>query len=195
MKKFLVLFIIILFSAECIFADDFFDSYSGIDHAWDGQKPITNQEFEKAIETLQSGQKKKEEKQRKKKIKKLSGGGTSLHSGLNPLSEIQSQAPLTKKDDEGQLLNIPVDIVIDGTVLERGFYNVYGEKNKNNEIYISLYQAHYLKGKVKAVEIQDDYDAETINFAKIIPYNDSYIQVIYGSLDFNATALIPCLQN
>ena len=169
------------------------EDYSGIDNAWDGQKAITNKEFENAINILQEKQKKKEAKQNKKRIKKISGGGTSLHSGLDPMSEIQSQNPLKQKDDEGQLLNVPVNMVIDGKILEKGFYNVFGERDKTDKkIYITFYQSQYPKGRIKAYETDDDFGDENINFVKYEPYNDRYIKILFGSLDFNAYAYVEC---
>lgn len=169
------------------YADISYDSYAEIDHAWDNQKPITDQEFEKAIDTLTEKQKKKDEKARKKKIKKISGGGTSLHKGLEPMGEIKEQEILKEKDENvGQLINIPVSFILDGKVIEPGFYNIFGEKDKNNDIYLSFYQAHYLIGKVKARPTKNDFDAEELDFVKMIPYDDKYIQIIFGSLDFNA---------
>ena len=187
MKKIaiLTLFFGLIFSANA-YADEY-DNYAGIDHAWDNQKPITNQEFEQAIDTLTAKQKKKDEKAKKRKIKKISGGGTSLHKGLEPMGEISDQEILKEKGEfDGQLLNIPVDVVIDGKVLERGFYNVFGEKDKNNDIYLSFYQAHYLMGKVKAHQTNHDFEAEELDFVQAIPYDDTYIKIIFGSLDFNA---------
>ena len=188
MKKF-ALFILFLsfFLSSAAFADVTYDSYADIDHAWDNQKPITNQEFEKAIDTLTAKQKKKEEKAHKKRIKKISGGGTSLHKGLEPMGEIKEQEILKEKDEyTGLLINFPVNVVIDGKVLDKGFYNVFGEKDKNNDIYLSFYQAHYLMGKVKAYPTKKDFDAEELDFVKMIPYDDTYVQIIFGSLDFNA---------
>ena len=188
MNKFAVLFLFLILLSPVVFAeDDFFDKYTGIDRAWDNQKPITNDEFEKAIDTLTAKQKKKDEKARKKKIKKISGGGTSLHNNLEPNLEIPEQEVLKKKKEfEGQLINIPVNVVIDGNVLDKGYYNVFGEKDKDNNIILSLYQAHKLIGKFKAYETKDDYDSEELDFVKMVPYDDNYIKIIYGSLDFNA---------
>lgn len=194
MKKLavLTLFFAIMISNN-VFADEY-DNYAAVDHAWDNQKPVTNQEFEKAIETLTAKQKKKDEKAKKKKIKKISGGGTSLHKGLEPMSEIKEQEILKEKGEfDGQLINIPVNFVIDGKVLEKGYYNVFGEKDKNNDIYLSFYQAHYLMGKVKAYKTNNDFDAEELDFVKMIPYDDTYIKVIFGSLDFNAYAYLQYL--
>ena len=186
MKKFVFVIALLLFFSP-VYADDFFDTYTGVSNAWDGQKPITNQEFEKAIDTLTAKQKKKEEKQKKKKIKKISGGGTSLHSGLEPMSEILEQDALTEKGkNEGQLLNIPVNFVVDGKVLEPGFYNIFGEKDEKNDIYISFYQSQYFMGKVKAYRTNNDFESDTLDFVKMIPYDDTYLKIVFGSLDFNA---------
>ena len=67
MKKlvYIILFLFLL-SPVSIFADDFFDNYTGIDRAWDGQKAINNKEFEEAINTLTE---KKQKKSRKKKLR------------------------------------------------------------------------------------------------------------------------------
>lgn len=192
MKKLaFIILLVLLISPINVVADDFFDNYKGIDHAWDGQKSITNKEFEEAINTLTEKQKKKEARAKKRKIRKISGGGTSLHKGLEPMSEISAQEALKEKGEfDGQLVNIPVDIIIDDKVLEKGYYNVFGEKDKNGEVYLSLYQAHYLKGKVKAYKTNNDFDSENLDFAKFEQYNDDYVRIIYGSLDFNAYAYL-----
>ncbi len=188
MKKISALFIfLLLLISPSAFAEDFSTNNSFIEHAWDGQKPITDAEFENAINTLTEKKKKKDEKAKKKKIKKISGGGTSLHKGLEPMSEISAQEALKEKGEfDGQLLNIPVDFIINGKVLESGYYNVFGEKDENGEVYLSFYQAHYFKGKVKAHKTKNDFEDENLDFVKFEPYNDDYIRVMYGSLDFNA---------
>ena len=192
MKKIILTFLFLTFCIPVIHADDFFDNYMGIDRAWDGQKAITNKEFEEAINVLEGNKKQKEEKQRKKKVKKISGGGTSLHSFLDPNSEIRSQDSLKPKDkSSGELLNIPVSIVVENTVLEPGFYNISLEKDKtDNKLYISFYQAHSFLGKVPAYETEDDFDADTIDFVKFIPYNDNFLKIICGTLDYNAYAYV-----
>lgn len=196
MKK-LALFVLFLFtfSSISVLSEDFSSDLSTFNHAWDGQKPVTDKEFEEAINTLTEKQKKKDEKVKKKKIKKISGGGNSLHKGLEPTAEILEQESLKQKDkDEGMLLNIPVDIIIDGKILEKGFYNVFGEKDKNGEVYLSFYQAHYFKGKVKAHKTKNDFNSETLDFVKMEPFNEEFIRIMYGSLDFNAYTYIRYLK-
>ena len=166
------------------------DDYADLDRAWDGQKTITNKEFEEVMDALQAKSKKKEARKRKRKIRKISGGGTSLHSDMNPdgtITELQSIKP----KDEGLLINVPVHMIIDGKLLDKGFYNVYASKEKDNKIYISFYQSQFLQGKVEATETENDYEEEEVNFAKIQNYNHSFIKLIYGSIDFNAYAYIP----
>ena len=188
MKKALSLLMCLLFILPAAYSDELED-FSGIDRAWDGQKSITNQEFEDAINSLEAKKKQKEEKQKKKRIKKISGGGTSLHPDLAPTNEIPLQEQLTK-NEAGMLLNIPVNIILGENVLEKGFYNVFGEKDKENNIYLSFYQSQYFKGKVRAFETNDDYDSEHINFVELLPHDKNYVKIIFGSLDFNAYAYI-----
>ncbi len=195
MKKSIIFLIFFLATISYVKADDFFDNYAGIDHAWDGQQVVTDKEFEQAIDTLTQKQKKKEEKARKKKIKKISGGGTSLHKGLEPTGEILEQEALKQKGkNEGLLLNIPVDVVLDNKIMEKGFYNVFGEKDNNGEVFLSFYQAHDFKGKIKAYTTKNDFDSETLDFVQMIPYDENYIKIMYGSLDFNAYAYLQYIQ-
>ena len=95
-KAFLISLISLLIISPAVFAESW-DDFSDLDRAWDGQKSITNKEFEDAINTLEGKQKQKEEKRQKRKAKKISGGGTSLHSELAPGTEIQGLTPLKNK--------------------------------------------------------------------------------------------------
>lgn len=187
--SFLLTIICLLIIPTIVFAESW-DDFSGLDRAWDGQKSITNQEFEDAINTLEGKKKQKEKKQQKKRAKKISGGGTSLHSELSPDSEIQGLTPLKSKNDEGLLLNVPVNLIIDENPLDKGYYKVIAERDKNNDIYLSFYQSQFFKGKVRACETNDDYDSESLDFVKLIPYNKNFVKIIFGSLDFNAYAYI-----
>ena len=137
-KAFLISLISLLIISPAVFAESW-DDFSDLDRAWDGQKSITNKEFEDAINTLEGKQKQKEEKRQKRKAKKISGGGTSLHSELAPGTEIQGLTPLKNKNDESLLLNVPVNLIIDETPLDKGYYKVIAERDKNNDIYLSFY--------------------------------------------------------
>lgn len=184
-----MLFMCFILSFQTCFADDSWNDFSGLDRVWDGQKSITNKEFEDVMSVLEQNKAKKEEKLNKKKIKKISGGGTSLHKDLSPDAEIRNLAPL-KNDEDGNILNIPVKIIIDEVPLDKGFYKVIAQKDKNNDIYFMFYQSQFFKGKVRACETNEDYDEDELNFVKLTPYNNHFVKVIYGCLDFNAYAYI-----
>lgn len=189
MNKFLLSFFLILFFSPTALADSW-DDFSNLDRMWDGQKSITNQEFEKVIEKLEEPVKKKEEKQEKKKRKKLFGGGTTLHEELNPDNKVNEIESILPKED--LIVNSPVYLLIDGKTLDKGYYKVIGERDKDTKkIYLNFYQSQFFKGKVEAVETDEDYGEEELNFAKILPHNESFMKIIFGSIDFNAYAFIP----
>ena len=143
------------------------------------------------MEKLEEKGKQKEEKQKKKKRKKIFGSGTTLHEELNPDKDIQEFDILKQKED-GVLINIPVNIVISGKILEKGYYKVFGEQDKEtNKIYLSLYQSQFFKGKFEAIATDEDYEEDSLDFAKILPFNESFVKIIFGSIDFNAYAYIP----
>ena len=89
------------------------------------------------------------------------------------------------------LINLPINLLLDGKVLEKGFYKLFAEREKDGNIYISFYQSQFFKGKILAVETEDDYGEKEINFARMLPYNENFVKIIYGSLDFNAYAMVP----
>lgn len=192
MKKFFLLFLSLIISTAIVLAESW-DAFSDVDRMWDGQHSITNQEFEQVMDKLEEKGKLKEEKVQKKKRKKLFGSGTTLHDELNPDKEINEFESLEKKEDV--LINLPVQIIIDGKSLEKGYYKVIGEKDsKTKKIYINFYQSQFFKGKLEMIETSDDYEKETIDFVDLIPYNEKFVKIIFGSLDFNAYAFVPFLE-
>lgn len=166
------------------------DDYADLDRVWDGQKTITNKEFEQVMDALQEKSKRKEARQRRRKIRKISGGGTSLHEELNPdktITELESLKPV----DNELLINLPVHLIIDGKILDKGYYNVTAERDENKKIYLNFYQAHFLKARIEATETENDYGEAEVNFVRLKEYNDNFVKLIYGSIDFNAYTYIP----
>lgn len=191
MKKNIIFLILSLFISLISARADSWDDFSNVDRMWDGQKSITNKEFENVINSLEEKGKQKEEKKLKKKRKKLFGTGTTLHSELNPDNNIP-ELESVKSDDNGILVNISVHLIIDGKQLEKGYYNVFAEKDdENKKLYVSLYQSQYFKGKIEVTATEDDFGEEDLNFAKIIPFNESFVKIIFGSIDYNAYAYVP----
>lgn len=191
MKRFLLLIVFLAFSQLLTKADSW-DDFTNVDRMWDGQKSITNQEFDQVVEKLEEKGKLQEEKKQKKKRKKLFGGGSTLHTELNPDNNVMEIESIDKEED--LVLNSPVQLIIGKNLLEKGFYKVVGERNSDDKkLYVNFYQSQFLKAKVQVVETEDDYGEEDINFVKILPYSDSFVKLIFGSIDFNAYAYIPYL--
>lgn len=195
MKKhvLLTLLILSLFYPRTANADSW-DEFSNVDRMWDGQKSITNQDFEKVVETLEEKKNQNEEKVKKKKRKKLFGSGTTLHEELNPdnnnIKELESL-----KSVEDLVINVPVKLKVNNKILEKGFYKVLSKiDEKSKKKYIELYQSHSLIAEIEVIETKDDFEEKELNFAKLIPYNDSFVKIIFGCLDFNGYAFIPYIE-
>jgi len=175
MKKFLVLlFILILSGANSAFAEgDLWDNFG--DQNTYGQKPVTDEEFEKALES-------KKGKPKKPKDKLLRNGESFQQS-----NETQF---LNKMPKELPILLVPLNLAIDeDAVLPVGHYQVKGEK-KDGKVYLKLYQAHNLMASLEAVETNSDFNEEEINFVKLQEYGENQVKIIYGSVDFNAYTLV-----
>ncbi len=186
-KRLFLLFIVAVLSLPVMADESDWSKYDNIDNAWDGQKIITNKQFEETMKALEERKNKKANKQKEKAIKKFKG--SSLHDNMDVHKDkIESQNPLEEMD-ECQLINIPVDFLSGGKAIEKGFYKVVGEK-EDDGVYLKLYQAYNLVAKIKARETDDDFNQEYIQFAKLIPDTDTRMKLIFGSLSFNAYTYI-----
>ncbi len=189
MKRF---FLFLLISAVCspfCFAVTNIDAsdYENFDNMWAGQKVITNKEYEDTVNALEERKNKKEEKQKQKKLKKFKG--ESLHKELDATLEDLPDQTLKDPELEEQIVQLPVNIVVNDKLLERGYYRVEGEKSKEG-VFLNLYQSHDLIAKIKAKETDDDFGEKDIMFAKILPYKDGIMKMIYGSIKLNAYTYI-----
>lgn len=196
MKKFLLIFLAFCFVPVVLSAD--WDDFDNVDRMWDGQKTITDKEFEEVMSALKEKEEKQEEKkeqrQKKKSIKRTVGGGNSLHADMDVNGEIPNFSNTDDKD-LGILINTPVDLVIDENILERGFYKVIAERDEESKkIFINFYQSQFLMAKIEAKETDNDFGVDKLDFAEILPYDDSYMKMIFGSLHFNAYAFIPYIE-
>lgn len=182
-KKFCIFIIFSVLLSLPAIAEEDWSSYNNIDNAWDGQKSITNKQFEETMDALQARKKQKEAKAREKAIKKVKG--SSLTPELDAHKDnIIPQSP-QQDFDEGELISIPVDFSADGNFIQRGFYKITAIK-QDNKVYILLYQAHKLIAKLSAYETDDDFNEPAIQFTKLLPINDHSMKIIYGCIDFNA---------
>ena len=125
------------FSDDIDFSDTF-DGIPDVETLLDGQKTITNKEFEDVVNALEAKQKQKEAKKRKKMIKKISGGGDSLHKDLNIEKDVPSME-LLKPVKEDLIINVPVNIRLSAAYLESGYYKILANKDDDGQNYLKFY--------------------------------------------------------
>lgn len=172
MKKFLLLALLIMLG-NCVFAiaDDEWGS-NAFDNAWYGQKPVTDEEFEKTLSEVEA-------KQKKNKKKKFKGDAINQSNELF-MNEMNVVYPL---------LNLPVSLVNEDKEIIPGHYKAVGKKS-NGHVTINLYQASSLIASFPAKETKDDFDQKEIHFINIVPLNERQVKIIFGSLEFNAYSIV-----
>lgn len=175
MKKiFVLLFIILMSTYSAAYAEgDLWDNFG--DQNVYGQTPVSDKEFEKALEQ-------KKGKPKKNKDKLLRNGESFQQSNETQfLNQMPKELPI---------LLIPLNLAIkDDRILPVGHYQVTGEK-KDGKVYLKLYQSHTLLASLEATETNDDFNEEEINFVKLIDYNPQQVKIIYGSVNFNAYTIV-----
>ena len=178
-----LLFISMIFFFS-VFSDDLdvtksWSELSNVENAWDGQKMITEKEYKKVIDAL-------EKRKNAKKIRAEKKAGNPL---MKP-SEDGSEADfLTKYQEQYPLLNLSVPVQTPSGIVPVGHYKVIGTK-KNGKVYINLCQAYDVIGKIPAIETEDDFNSEEINFVKLEQVKEGTFKIIYGSMKFNAYAYL-----
>ena len=182
MKKIFALLITIslLNIANISLADDadFWDEPIKIDTAAKNQeKAITDQEFEKVLKIFERKKKKKEDKKKPK--------GNPVWESSNPEQQNSISTVLKTTKDDYPTVMIPVTLITPQmTEIPPGFYRMLSAKN-NEGYFINLYQGNSLIAKLKAIETGDDHNQKSLNYAKLIPINDSEMRIIYGDIDCN----------
>lgn len=191
MKKIFTFLAIICLSllGTCVMADDvdmpstgdLWDNWNNSqDFYGQNKKGVSDEEFNKTIDKLK-------EKQNK---------GGLFKKRIVPKGEEFSQSNETEvineqsNKDSLPVVCIPVELAVGDGVLPVGHYQVKGEKNDDGSIVLKFYQAQYLMAQFPAIETTDDFDEDTITFAKWIPEGENKIKVIFGSMDFNAYTII-----
>lgn len=182
MKKFLIIFTFIVFLFCPVFGadiDKFDSSYDAFDsnifdNPFGGQKQYTDEDFQKALEE-------KKAQLNKKKKKKLKGDAHSDTDANQKIDETSERCIIL-------MLSQPL-INGDGTYIPVGHYKIIGIEESDN-VYLDFYQAHSKIARVPAIKTKYDFEQQEINFAKILPYSDTKIKIIFGSLDFNAWTLV-----
>lgn len=171
-KIIIIIFAIIISAGNFVFADgDLWDNYG--DQNIYGQKPVSDKEFEQALES------KKGKKKRDKNIPK--GESFQQSNETDSIINVSKELPV---------LLIPLNLKSpDGSIIPTGHYQVEGFK-ENGKTYLKLYQSHYVIAKLTAEETNDDFGETSINFVKLIPHGEAHVQIVFGNVNFNAYSVI-----
>ncbi len=185
MKRFLLLLVLFLMcnSTMPVMADDadFWDEPMKVDQAAKNQeKAVTNQEFEKVMQFFEKKKKKQEEKKRPK--------GQPIGPQLQEGMQAPDADAFKVTYEEYPTVMIPVTLITPNlTEIPPGYYRILSVK-KGDDYYLNFYQGSSLIAKVAAINTGNDHNQKSLNYAKVIPYEDSYMNVIYGDIDCNIEA-------
>lgn len=185
MKRFLLLLVLFLMcnSTMPVMADDadFWDEPMKVDQAAKNQeKAVTNQEFEKVMQFFEKKKKKQEEKKRPK--------GQPIGLQLQEGMQAPDADAFKVTYEEYPTVMIPVTLITPNlTEIPPGYYRILSVK-KGDDYYLNFYQGSSLIAKVAAINTGNDHNQKSLNYAKVIPYEDSYMNVIYGDIDCNIEA-------
>lgn len=183
-----------IFSIIPSFADDmdFWDEPIQVDSdAKSQQKAVTDQEFEKVMEHFEKGKKKKEKKKKPK------------GSPIGPQVNVPTESEMPQNDPNSfkvtyeayPTVMVPVTLTVYGEHdITPGYYRVLSVK-KENKYYLNFYQGNTLIAKVPAINTGNDHNQSSLNYAKLIPVNEYYMDVIYGDIDCNIEARLDIKQN
>ena len=195
MKRFLYIFLLMLFAAMPAVAGDvdlpasgdIWDNYNTNQEFYGQDKPaVSDEQFEKAIEEIKYKQDKLGSW-----IKKLQKPRGKEYRQSNETEVINEEV---EDKDTMPVICIPVDLNVGDGVLPVGHYQVKGEKDENGNVVLKLYQAQYVMAQFPATETSDDFNEDTITFVKWLSEGEDKIKLIYGSIDFNAYAVLPINQ-
>lgn len=182
MKKIFVLIFAVMLSANYIYADELDMGASG--DIWDNfntqvnplakdQKAVSDEQFNSIIDKLKS--------KRQKKPKQMKGESIQQSNETSEIKEVAQELPVI-------CISVPLKINEDAT-LPVGHYQAKGEMI-DGQPRIKLYQSQFLMAEIPAVETNDDFNEPELNFIKLTEYSDTQVRIIFGSIDFNAYALI-----
>lgn len=193
MKKFLYIFILLISMVfiQPVYADDvdtpatgdLWDNWNSSKDFYGQDKPVTDEDFDKAIEQVKDKQNRNwlGLKKRNKNIPKGEEFSQSNETEVINTNADKNNLPV---------ISLPVGIQVGEDVLPVGHYQIKGEKEDDGSVVLKFCQAQYIMAQIPASETDDDFGEETITFAKWLPENDDKIKVIYGSIDFNAFAVL-----
>lgn len=142
------------------------------------QKAVTDQEFNKVLDMFKKKKKKQEDKKKPKgkPVWENSVPEEQQNGISNVLKDIKQDYPTVM---------LPVTLITPyQTEIPPGYYRVLSAKNDNG-YFVNFYQGNSLVAKIQAHETGNDHNQKSLNYAKLIPVNDEYMDIIYGDIDCN----------
>lgn len=181
MKKLLFTLFSIIIISSCAGAEEIWDSWQDTNFYGKSQA-VSDEDFDKAIES-------------KKTKKNFFGFKKKEKNKAIPKGEEFSQSDettfITESAKEYPIIIIPVELIIDEfTILPVGHYQVIGDDSDKNDIKLKFYQAGQLIASIGAKPTKDDFNQQEVNFAFCRYFDDKRMEIIFGSIDFNAYSLV-----
>jgi len=179
MKKILITFLSLLLFCPLCFAFDALDvtsnyefDYRFIDNPFEGQKMVSDKEFEQALE------------QATPKPRKGFWNWIFRKEAPEPAPVVDFRLPNEMNSFNDVLNKKPVIIIgpaifdAEGNVLPPGHYQVSYKENN-----LELSQGTNVVGKLKARPSKDDYESSSIIYARILEVNENFVKIIYANID------------
>ncbi len=185
MKKLLTTFLAILLFSSCAFADDdFIDMDMNLidSPSVSNRKAVTQEQFDKAMEQKQNRSKGLIQKFRDFLGRNKPENDPNLK---NFKSDIPNEMGMSAKDINSQKPNVILSAdIIDsyGQVIPKGHYQI-SYSNKDDSKTINFMQGLDIYGSVKAIDAKDDWDSNSIIYARIVYPSENVAKIIFSNLD------------
>lgn len=187
------------FSLNAIAQDDFFDvDYNFIDRAFEGIKPVTNEEFEQTINKLTP---QPVENTFKDKVRTFffgrKYGVESAPKGQNQQIDIGGEKKAIQDLKNGTYyIKLIVSIVsATGDVIPLGNYKIQEKKEQNQNILV-FSQGEKEYGYLKLRNFEDSPDAaNSLTYSRIDIINDNIVRIVYSTLECTQCAYAKVYEN
>ena len=183
-KSFLISIISILLLSTSAKAEDagLWDNFGDINfYQPEEQTAVSDEQFDKTVENVKEKQKKRGFF-KPKEPKKMKGHSLQQSNETQLISDIEKETPVLRVPYELKTLN--------GETIPIGHYQTFFEKDEEGFITMKLYQAHTMIAQFPAQETDEDLFEEHINYLTLDDYNTDKVKINYGSIEFNAFAIV-----
>ncbi len=185
MKKFLTTFFVILLFSSCVFAeDDFIDMDMNLidSPSISGRKAVTQEQFDKAMEQKQNRSKGLIQKFRDFLGRNKPENDPNLK---NFKSDIPNEMGMSAKEINAQKPNLVLSSdIIDsyGQIIPKGHYQITFS-DKDDMKTINFMQGLNTYGSIKAIDTKDNWESNSIIYARIVYPSQNVARIIFSNLD------------